>query len=670
MKHLNRGTQLYILVTYAAALWILFDSLRHGTVDLSSEFVMLALIGAIMSPHTVMLGTRVEMSVAHPFILASILLLGETGALLMSVICIGSLCFLRAPRMPLYRAFFNISAFVVTTFLSSRTYLLFGGVPQDPEAGWTLLAMLMATLVFYLANTYGVAGVVAAAERQNVFRVWSESFLWSAPSFFAGGSLALGMAYFLGRFGIYSFVLAMPFCALIYYSYKLYLDKLEEKRQHLEDIQRMNADLERKVRERTLELERLNRRLEESNVELKRASSLKSEFLANMSHELRTPLNAIIGFSELLLDRTFGDLSGDQRAYAMDILSSGRHLLELINDVLDLSKIEAGRMRLTAETFGLGEAVEESLGLLRVEAARKEIRMEARIPDPDLAVFADRNKLKQILHNLLSNAVKFTPARGRVELAGRLEGGRLTIAVSDTGIGIAREDRDRIFQSFTQVDGSYARRYQGTGLGLALVKKFVEMHGGTVWVESEPGRDSRFTFTLPNQRGGARPGTAAPRPGDRPGAPGREAAAPTPQAAADAGAILVVEDNDANRKLVTDLLRSRGHRVVTASTAEDALDALKSLRPGLILIDIQLPGMDGLALTRLLKGRPETAAIPTVAVTAHAMREDEARARAAGCDAFIAKPIDPARLVSQVAALLGAAGEPREARGRTGSGRA
>src|SRR5881396_28161 len=154
---------------------------------------------------------------------------------------------------------------------------------------------MIATLVFYLVNTYSVSGVVTLSGRLNLFKVWHENFLWSAPSFFAGGSLALGMSYFLQRFGIYSFVLSLPFCVLIYYSYKLYLDKLEEKKQHLEDIERMNADLERKVKER-------NQKLQESNLELQRANSLKSEFLANMSHELRTPLNAIIGFSELLLD--------------------------------------------------------------------------------------------------------------------------------------------------------------------------------------------------------------------------------------------------------------------------------------------------------------------------------------------------------------------------------
>ncbi|HXH28988.1 MAG TPA: ATP-binding protein, partial [Candidatus Polarisedimenticolia bacterium] len=508
MKHLNRATRIYILVTYAGAAAILTHLACHGSLQLTTEFITLALIGAIMSPHTVHLGMRVEMSIAHPFILATMILMGMEASVTIAVICVGSLCFLRAPRMAMHRAFFNISSFVVTTFLTCLTYDGLDGV-AGVAGGNPLFALMVATLVFYLANTYIVSGAVAASNRLNLFRVWHENFLWSAPSFFAGGSLALGMSYFLQRFGIYSFVLSLPFCVLIYYSYKLYLDKLEEKKQHLQDIEQMNAGLERKVKERTLELEIVNEKLQESNVDLQRANSLKSEFLANMSHELRTPLNAIIGFSELLLDTTFGSLNEEQRDYVADILSSGRHLLELINDILDLSKIEAGKMRLTAELFELEPVVEEVLALLRVEAGRKHIVLGADMPEHGIEVYADRGKLRQILGNLLSNAVKFTPAGGRVTLRARQDASCVTIAVSDTGIGIKPEDQERIFQAFTQVDGSYARKYQGTGLGLTLVKKFVSMHEGQVRVESRVGEGSTFTITLPTLAGGRGGGPAA-----------------------------------------------------------------------------------------------------------------------------------------------------------------
>src|SRR5437867_1086158 len=378
MKDLNRGTRIYILATYAAALVIVLDVLHGGALSFDTEFLMLALIGAVMAPHTVHLGMRVEMSISHPFILATMILLGTADAVLISIICISSLCFIRAPRMEVYRSLFNISSFVVTPFAPCHTYGGFGGSGQG-GGSVPLMALMSATLVFYLVNTYSISGVVALSGRLNIFKVWHENFLWSAPSFFAGGSLALGMSYFLQRFGIYSFVLSLPFCVLIYYSYKLYLDKLEEKRQHLQDIERMNADLERKVKERTQELEVVNRKLQDSNVELQRANSLKSEFLANMSHELRTPLNAIIGFSELLLDQGAAHLAEDQKGYVSDILSSGRHLLDLISDILDVSKIEAGKMRLAMEEFDLGPVAEEATALLRVEAARKQIDLVAEI---------------------------------------------------------------------------------------------------------------------------------------------------------------------------------------------------------------------------------------------------------------------------------------------------
>ncbi len=652
MKDLNPGTRFYILATYAAALLILLGVLHGGTLTFDTEFLMLALIGAVMAPHTVHLGMRVEMSISHPFILATMILLGTANAVLISILCIASLCFIRTPRMEFYRALFNISSFVVTTFATCRSYVFFGGSAQGGGVV-PMVALMVATLVFYLVNTYSISGVVALSGRLNLFKVWHENFLWSAPSFFAGGSLALGMSYFLQRFGIYSFVLSLPFCVLIYYSYKLYLDKLEEKKQHLEDIERMNADLERKVKERTQELEVVNQKLQESNLELQRANSLKSEFLANMSHELRTPLNAVIGFSELLLDTGSGTLGEDQRDYVADILSSGRHLLELINEILDLSKIEAGKMKLSAEEFEIGPVCEEAMALLRVEAGRKHIEIVLDVEDPALEVRADRNKIKQIMNNLLSNAVKFTHPGGRVTLRTRRVVDRLAVSMIDTGIGIRDEDQERIFQAFTQVDGSYARRYQGTGLGLTLVKKFVEMHGGSVTLESRFGEGSDFTFTIP--------GVLTPRPqaeeaslSERPEGVTRL----THDADRQGDLILVVEDNPINLKLVRDILKASGYRVAESTTGEEALDALKFIRPDLILMDIQLPGMDGLRAARLLRDNPETRDIPVVALTAHVMKGDEVRAKEAGCAGYIPKPIEPGNFPRQIAAFLQRGGDP------------
>jgi len=216
-----------------------------------------------------------------------------------------------------------------------------------------------------------------------------------------------------------------------------------------------------------------------------------------VSHELRTPLNAIIGFSEVLQEKLFGELNEKQAEYTDDILSSGRHLLSLINDILDLSKIEAGRMELEVTTFDLPSAVENALILVRERASRHGIKLDRAI-DERLGDFTgDERKVKQVLVNLLSNAVKFTPEGGQIRVAARLGDSAAIVSVTDTGIGIAKEDQEAIFEEFRQVGSNYAQKREGTGLGLSLTRKFVEMHGGKIWVESELGKGATFTFTLP-----------------------------------------------------------------------------------------------------------------------------------------------------------------------------
>ncbi|MBI4271401.1 MAG: GAF domain-containing protein [Candidatus Rokubacteria bacterium] len=244
---------------------------------------------------------------------------------------------------------------------------------------------------------------------------------------------------------------------------------------------------------------RLFEELGEKSRQLEVADRHKSEFLANMSHELRTPLNAIIGFSEVLVERMFGELNEKQDEYLRDIFGSGRHLLSLINDILDLSKIEAGRMELEVTRFDLPAAIDNALTLVRGRAANHGIALSAEV-DPRLGEFSgDERKLKQVLLNLLSNAVKFTPEGGRVEVRAAPAAGGVEIAVRDTGIGIASEDQEAIFEEFRQVGSDYAKKREGTGLGLALTKRFVALHGGTIRVESEPGKGSTFTFTLPER---------------------------------------------------------------------------------------------------------------------------------------------------------------------------
>jgi signal transduction histidine kinase len=242
---------------------------------------------------------------------------------------------------------------------------------------------------------------------------------------------------------------------------------------------------------------KLFREIREKSAQLEVANKHKSDFLANMSHELRTPLNAIIGFSEVLMDRMFGELNEKQLEYQKDIHESGKHLLSLINDILDLSKIEAGRMELDLSTFDLPSALSNAITLVRERAQRHAIGLGLEV-DETLGAFAgDERKFKQIMLNLLSNAVKFTPDGGRVDVSAKKFDGQVEVAVRDTGIGIAPEDQAAVFEEFKQVGRDRLRKAEGTGLGLALTKRFVELHGGEIRLDSTPGKGSTFTVSLP-----------------------------------------------------------------------------------------------------------------------------------------------------------------------------
>ena len=246
-----------------------------------------------------------------------------------------------------------------------------------------------------------------------------------------------------------------------------------------------------------IENARLFSEIEDKGRQLEEANQHKSEFLASVSHELRTPLNAIIGFSEVMLERLFGEVNEKQEEYLNDILSSGRHLLSLINDILDLAKIEAGRMELELGAFDVPQAIDNTLMLVRERAMRRGITLERSV-EPRLGeINGDERKVKQVLLNLLSNAVKFTPEGGRIEVRAVVADGTVEISVSDTGVGIAPEDHEAVFEEFRQVGSDYARRHEGTGLGLALARRFVELHGGRIWVKSQVGQGSTFTFAIP-----------------------------------------------------------------------------------------------------------------------------------------------------------------------------
>jgi signal transduction histidine kinase/CheY-like chemotaxis protein len=423
------------------------------------------------------------------------------------------------------------------------------------------------------------------------------------------------------------------------------------------------AQLEDRVRDRTADLERANsvllgqhealitqratlesqqRELERKSVEVERADRLKSEFLANMSHELRTPLNSIIGFSELLLHESEATLPARQRVYLEDVLGSGKHLLGVIDDILNLSKIEAGHVSLELEAVNPSDVVSEACQILTATTRKRSLnitRHEATVPP----VRADRAKTLQVLLNLLSNAVKFSPDGGRVHIAVEAAGPHVRFAVEDDGPGIPDALRDRLFQPFVQGERPLVKRHQGTGLGLAICKRLIEQQGGAIGVDT-PARGARVWFELPVE-GAAAVTEAVPR----------EITAITPGPAPLAAlprrplvTVLVVDDHDLNRELVRSVLERRGQTVLQARDGDEGVSLARTHRPDIVLMDLAMPKKDGFSATRELRADPTTREIPIVALTALAMRGDEERARAAGVDDYLTKPIDRKRLEETV----------------------
>jgi len=418
------------------------------------------------------------------------------------------------------------------------------------------------------------------------------------------------------------------------------------------------------------ELKRFEQTLQQKNLELEGASRMKSEFLANMSHELRTPLNAIIGFSEVLKDGLMGELTDQQRGFIGDIFSSGKHLLSLINDILDLSKVEAGKMTLDLEPVEVSSLFANSLSIIREKAAGRRVRLSLEAAQDLGSIEVDARKVKQIVYNLLSNAVKFTVEGGHVTLrarrvsaaeVGRLSGpwtGRsfplaadskfaefLEIAVTDSGIGIAPEGLERLFKPFSQIDSGLARRFEGTGLGLAMVKLLAELHGGVVCVESAVGEGSRFTVWLPLRAASASsvaPSVAPPPPAEVESAVMRVATSAGPPTA------LVVEDDPKSADLIRVQLEAEGFKVLVAGSAEAALALAVEQPLSLITLDIMLPDMDGWEFLSRIKQVSALASIPVVIISIVA---DHNKGFALGASAIMQKPISRQELYESLVGL-------------------
>lgn len=410
-------------------------------------------------------------------------------------------------------------------------------------------------------------------------------------------------------------------------------DMLAQIQQNERALRKAHDGLEQRVQERTAELEAAKKEVEEfsrsilrAKEEVERGSKFKDQFLSTMSHELRTPLNAVLGFSDLLADERYGPLNERQQRYVTHIHTGGKHLLSLISDILDLSKIEAGRMELAIESLRVETVFGEVLSAMRPLADKKSQELAMSV-EAGLAVRADSTRFKQVLMNLLGNAIKFTPDGGRIEVAARLVQDKVRVEVRDNGPGIPPEEQERIFEAFYRLRES-GKKTEGTGLGLAITHRLVELHGGELGLESQIGQGSCFHFCLPVAVGMREPHSLRTESGPRSGVPPR---------------ILVIEDDRAAAQLIQSQLTSAGYDAVVCDRPQDALEITVQLQPSAITLDIVMKPKNGWEILTLLKRDRRTARIPIIVVS---IVDQPSMGALLGADEYLVKPVDKATLLA------------------------
>ena len=394
--------------------------------------------------------------------------------------------------------------------------------------------------------------------------------------------------------------------------------------------------LSKQVKKRTIELSR-------ANAELARAARLKDEFMANMSHELRTPLNAVLTMSELLTDGIYGNINQEQLEAVGHIDKGGRHLLSLINDILDLSKIEAGKMELKPKVVIIGEVCFACIQMVKQMALQKRVKITFTCDDEVKTIMADERALKQILVNLLNNAIKFTHEKGQItlELQASIKDKILHLIVTDTGIGIPEHELKNLFKPFVQIKSSLNREHEGTGLGLALVYKLAELHGGSVQVKSKIEQGSKFTVSLPWQENNSSPAIDEQKHYNK-----------KIQIRHVSALILIAEDNEINIIAIHNGLTGYGYKVDIARDGIEAVQIAQEINPAIIIMDIQMPGMDGLTAIRQIRADKQLDKTPIIALTALAMPGDKEHCITAGANIYLSKPVNIKQLVEKIEELL------------------
>ena len=594
-----------------------------------------------------------RITVADTFIFLAMLLYGGAAAILLSALegVAATLIISKRPRTIL----FNSAILATSTFFTVVVlHAIFGPpariIDNDGTAGLSrnfFLAVCTMALAQYVANTVLIAIEKSSKIKESIWNTWRTYYLWTSVTYFAGASAAGIIAVLIDNYGFYAVIATVPIILIICFTYQTYLKNIEASiaqteaaRLHVQELSRYISELQRSEEAR----EQLLLRAERARSESEAANRIKDEFLATLSHELRTPLTSLLGWSSVLREARNDEKVLAQGLDAID--RNARVQAQLIDDLLDVSRIVSGKLNLDVRPLDIGSVTRAAINVVQPAADAKEITLEY-LAQPGLgAISADSGRLQQIIWNLLSNAVKFTPHGGKIAIRVQRDGSNATVTVSDTGQGIAPEFLPRVFDRFRQADSSTTRSFGGLGLGLAIVRHLVELHGGTVSAESAGvGKGATFSASFPLLSDRSGPITVM-HSGEVHASELRSL---------DGLRVLLVDDEMETREIISTVVERTGAEVKSCTSAREALHELVEWRPDVILSDIAMPDEDGYSFINRVRSLPqkEGGNTPAAALTAYAREEDRRQALAAGYQMHIAKPIGAGQLVTMIAKLAG-----------------
>jgi signal transduction histidine kinase/ActR/RegA family two-component response regulator len=631
-----------------------FSVFRLPVSRLDLRFLLLGLMLAVASQ----IGVRIprvsgRITASDTLIFLTMLLYGGEAAIMLSAfdgVC-SSLRITRKLRTILFNSGMLATSTALTVWALRALFGRLVDIVRPDYSADFIVAICVMALVQYVGNTVLIAIEKSNKIEQPVWTTWRKFYLWTSVTYFAGASAAGIIAHLILGYGFYAVIATIPIVAIIYLTYDTYLKNIEASeaqadlaQRHVDELSGYIAELKRSEEGRG----QLLLREQQARAEAEAANRIKDEFLATLSHELRTPLTSLMGWAHLL--RTSGPDEKMLMAQGLEVIErNARSQAQLIDDLLDVSRIISGKLRIETQPVDMSAIIEAAMSVVLPAADAKSIQLTYTHGPRVRAVSGDPARLQQVIWNLLSNAVKFTPEGGRVDITLKQIQTQTIVIVRDNGKGISPELLPRVFDRFRQGDSSTTRAYGGLGLGLGIVRHLVELHGGTVYAESEgEGKGSVFSLMFPpiiSRNGSGSYKLASQSNGDEK----LVSSAMTLRGLR----VLVVDDESDTLQLIRTLIERSGADVRTCESATEALELLKDWMPDVLMSDIGMPGEDGYALIKKVRSlSPETGGrIPAAAITAYARKEDRARALAAGFQVHLAKPISSDQLLATIAHL-------------------